>query len=63
MKPSIRQKLEYLSNRFEEITGLLAEPEVQNHQDRFRTLSREYAQLNPLVTCFRGYLTLSCSPS
>ncbi|MGI9212487.1 MAG: peptide chain release factor 1 [Methylococcaceae bacterium] len=60
MKPSIRQKLEHLSNRFEEITGLLAEPEVQNNQDRFRALSREYAQLNPLVTCFRSYLdTLS----
>ena len=56
MKPSIRQKLEHLSNRFEEITALLAEPEVQGNQDRFRALSREYAQLNPLVTCFRTHL-------
>lgn len=56
MKPSIRHKLEHLSNRFEEITALLAEPEVQGNQDRFRALSREYAQLNPLVTCFRTHL-------
>ncbi len=56
MKHSIHTKLEYLANRFEEITGLLAEPEVQNNQDRFRTLSREYAQLNPLVNRFREYL-------
>jgi peptide chain release factor 1 len=56
VKPSIRQKLEHLSNRFEEITALLAEPEVQGNQDRFRALSREYAQLNPLVTCFRTHL-------
>ena len=56
MKPSIHQKLDHLSQRFEEITALLAEPETQNDQDRFRTLSKEYAQLNPVVTAFRGYL-------
>jgi peptide chain release factor 1 len=56
VKPSILQKLEQLSQRFEEITALLAEPETQNDQDRFRALSREYAQLNPLVTAFRKYL-------
>jgi peptide chain release factor 1 len=56
VKSSIRQKLDHLSQRFEEITALLAEPEIQNDQDRFRALSREYAQLNPLVTCFRNYL-------
>jgi peptide chain release factor 1 len=57
VKPSIHQKLEHLSERFEEITALLQEPETQNDQDRFRSLSREYAQLNPLVTTFRDYLT------
>ncbi len=57
MKPSIRQKLEQLDQRFEEITALLAEPETQNDQNRFRTLSREYAQLNPLVSAFRQYRT------
>ena len=57
MKDSIRQKLEQLSQRFEEITALLAEPETQNDQDRFRALSKEYAQLNPLVTTFRDYHT------
>ncbi|MGZ8219692.1 peptide chain release factor 1, partial [Methylomagnum sp.] len=56
MKSSIRQKLDHLSQRFEEITALLAEPETQNDQNRFRALSREYAQLNPVVTCFRRYL-------
>jgi peptide chain release factor 1 len=55
VKPSILQKLEHLSQRFEEITALLAEPETQNDQDRFRALSREYAQLNPVVTAFRKY--------
>ena len=55
MKPSIQHKLDHLSLRFEEITALLSEPEVQNDQNRFRSLSREYAQLNPLIACYRRY--------
>jgi len=55
VKASIQNKLDSLSQRFEEITALLAEPEVQNDQNRFRALSREYAQLEPLVLCFREY--------
>jgi peptide chain release factor 1 len=55
VKPSIQHKLDNLSQRFEEITALLAEPEVQNDQNRFRALSREYAQLNPVITGFRNY--------
>lgn len=56
MKPTIRQKLDHLVQRFEEITALLAEPSIQNDQDRFRALSREYAHLNPVVGCFNKYL-------
>lgn len=55
MKASIQHKLDNLSQRFEEITALLAEPQVQNDQNRFRALSREYAQLNPVITSFRSY--------
>jgi peptide chain release factor 1 len=55
VKASIRSKLDSLSQRFEEITALLAEPEVQNDQNRFRALSREYAQLEPVIDCYRRY--------
>ncbi len=55
MKPSIRSKLEQLAERFEEITALLAESQVQSDQNRFRSLSQEYAQLEPLVTCYTRY--------
>jgi peptide chain release factor 1 len=55
VKPSIQRKLDNLTERFEEITALLAEPEVQNDQNRFRALSREYAQLDPVIACFRRY--------
>jgi len=58
MKPSIRSKLDQLAERFEEITALLAEPEVQSDQNRFRALSQEYSQLEPLVNCYAKYQAL-----
>ena len=56
MNPSIRDRLERMDERFGEIQALLAEPETQSNNNRFRDLSREYAQLEPLVACFRDYL-------
>lgn len=55
MKASIRNKLESLSDRLEEINALLADPDVINDQNRFRALSQEYAQVNPVVACFQNY--------
>lgn len=55
MKPSIQKKLETLLERHEEISALLSEPEIINSQEKFRDLSKEYAQLEPLVSCFREY--------
>jgi len=55
MKASIRHKLESLSDRLEEINALLADPDVINDQNRFRALSQEYAQVNPVVACFENY--------
>jgi peptide chain release factor 1 len=58
MKDSIRGKLESTRDRFEEIAGLLAEPDVIGDQDRFRDLSKEYARLEPIITLFRQYEAL-----
>ena len=55
MNPSIRDKLERVCERFGEVTALLAEPEVQGDQYRFRDLGREYAQLQPLVDCYQRF--------
>jgi|GEM_PF-1515104 len=55
MKPSIHHKLENLSERLEEISGLLADPAVISNQNRFRELSQEYAQLEPVTRCFADY--------
>ena len=40
----------------EEITALLADPEVQGDSNRFRELSREFAQVEPLSLCYARYL-------
>ncbi|MEI8208914.1 MAG: peptide chain release factor 1 [Methylococcales bacterium] len=55
MKQSIQLKLENLCERYDEIAALLSEPEVQNNQNKFRSLSQEYAQIAPLVDCYKRY--------
>ncbi|MCW8944980.1 MAG: peptide chain release factor 1 [Sedimenticola sp.] len=58
MKASIRSRLEQIAERFEEITALLAEPEIQSNQNQFRELSQEYALLEPVVECFSRFRSL-----
>ena len=55
MTPSIRQKLASLAERHEEVGLLLAQPDVLADGARFRDLSREYAQLEPVVTALREH--------
>ena len=55
MNPSMLAKLEQLAARHEEVSALLAEPDIINDNDRFRALSVEYAQLEPVVEGFHGY--------
>ena len=55
MKDSIRQRLESVVERHEEVAALLGEPDVISEQGRFRELSREYSRLEPIVTAFTAY--------
>jgi peptide chain release factor 1 len=55
VNPSIRDKLERVSERFSEITALLADAETQSDPRRFRDLGREYAQIESLVESYRRY--------
>lgn len=55
MKPSVINKLETITDRLEEISALLADPEVMSDQNQFRDLSKEYAQIEPVVKCFKQY--------
>ncbi|MEA3413093.1 MAG: peptide chain release factor 1 [Pseudomonadota bacterium] len=59
MKDSIQRKLEDLIDRQEEIAALLADPEIISDQERFRALSVEYSQLEPVVTGFSTWRNTS----
>ena len=59
MKTSIRSKLENLSERHEEIGALLSDPDIIKDQNRFRALSKEYAQIEPVTKCYQEYLTVN----
>jgi peptide chain release factor 1 len=58
MKDSIRQKLEKLDERFEEIGRLLSEAGVISRQNQFRDLSMEYAKLRSVVDRYRHFVSL-----
>ncbi len=55
MKASILEKLQHLADRYEEAGALLSDPEVIGNQSRFRDLSREYAELEPVVKSYTDY--------
>jgi peptide chain release factor 1 len=55
MKPSIQKKLQSLVERHEEVSALLSESDVISTQNRFRDLSKEYAQMEPIVNAFKRY--------
>lgn len=51
----MRSRLEQISHRLIEVDALLAEPDTANDMDRFRKLSRERAEIDPVVMLFRSY--------
>lgn len=55
MKASITTKLDHLLERYQEVEQLLAVPDIIQDQLKFRKLSQEYAQLEPVVNAYRAY--------
>ena len=51
----MRNRLEQLAHRLIEVDALLAEPEIASDMDRFRKISRERSELEPVVTAFNTY--------
>lgn len=58
MKETIASRLDATAERFEELTGLLADPDVVADQERFRDYSREYARVEPVVKLYERYREL-----
>ena len=55
MKSSILAKLDHLAERYEEVGALLSDPEIIGDQNKYRELSKEYAELEPVVKCYQSY--------
>ncbi len=55
MKQSIITKLENLTDRLQELDALLADSSIINDQNKFRDLSKEYAEIQPIVDAFEKY--------
>ncbi len=59
MKASIKNRLDSARERFEEVSGLLSDPDIISDQNQFRDLSREYAKLDPMVGMFAKYESMA----
>ena len=55
MKASLVTKLETLTDRHEEVAALLGDSETISDQNKFRDLSREYSELESVVSCYADY--------
>lgn len=55
MKDSIRNKLDTIAARHEEVGVLLSDPDVMADQNKFRELGKEYSQLQPVVDTWVSY--------
>ena len=55
MKQSILDKLTLLSERYQEVGVLLGGADIISDQNRFRELSKEYAEIEPVVQIFESY--------
>ncbi|MBP3438160.1 MAG: peptide chain release factor 1 [Sutterella sp.] len=55
MNDSMRFKLRQLARRMEEIDGMLADPEIGTDMNRFRELSRERADIEPVALKLAEY--------
>jgi peptide chain release factor 1 len=52
-------KLDGLRDRFEEVNALLSDREVMSERDRFTALSREFAELEPVIQSFHTFNSMA----
>jgi len=55
MKPSMLFKLDQLANRLVELDELLMSQDATSNMDNYRKMTREHAELSPLVAVYRQY--------
>lgn len=55
MKESLRLRLDQMSDRFEEVTALLSDPDVISDNQQFRALSVEHSDLMDITSLWQNY--------
>jgi peptide chain release factor 1 len=55
LNKSLKFKLDLLLDRYEELGALLSDADVISDQNRFRSYSKEYADIEAVVICFRQF--------
>jgi peptide chain release factor 1 len=55
----MQEKLQEIEARFDEIEGLISDPEIMKNQSRYKELLQEHAHLKEIVEEFRRYKRLS----
>jgi len=55
MNESILTKLANLKDRYEELEALLSDAEIISNQDKFRALSKEFSEIEPVVQSYTQY--------
>lgn len=58
MKDSLRERLDQMVDRFEEVTALLADPEIISDNKQFRELSVEHSDLSEITDVWGRYLAI-----
>ena len=56
MKASLLHKLDNLAERYEEVGHLLSDVQIITDQEKFRGLSREYAELEPVIKVYQRFV-------
>jgi len=57
VKDSLKTKLDSLRDRHEEVAALLGDADTLSDQDKFRDLSKEYAQLDEVVKAYSQWIS------
>lgn len=58
MKDTLKNKLDLLIDRQEELNALLSDPETISDQNKFRKLNIELSEITPIVERYQQYLSL-----
>jgi peptide chain release factor 1 len=56
MLASFRQKLAQLEQRLGDVNNLLSQSDINSDRNQFRTLSKEHAEIEPIVQLWREFL-------